>query len=96
MSDFTQVSHAGMTAGIDSLSKANRDMQGHLDTLKGQLSNSLAKWAGAAPDEYRKVQKRWDAQAIELNNVVAQMTSVLSKISQGYQDNERKVQQRWS
>ena len=96
MSDFTRVSAAGMQAGIESLAKANRDLQQTLETLKGQLRSSLDNWAGNARTEYQNIQGRWDQQAIEMNNVVQQMTSVLGQISQGYDSNERRVASRWA
>ncbi|GAA2180591.1 type VII secretion system ESX-1 WXG100 family target ESAT-6 [Brooklawnia cerclae] len=96
MSDFTRVSAAGMQAGIESLAKANRDLQSTLESLKSELQGSLANWDGNAQREYNTVQQRWDQQAIELNNVVQQMTQVLGQISQGYDDNERRVAGRWS
>lgn len=96
MSDFTRVSGAGMQAGIESLAKANRDLNSTLETLKSQLASSLAQWDGNAQREYAVVQQRWDRQAIELNGVVQKMTTVLSQISQGYDENERRVASRWS
>lgn len=95
MSDYTRVSSAAMTAGIESLSKANRDLQSVLEDLKSQLAAHLQDWAGSAREEYRNVQNRWDNQAVEMNNVVAEMTKVLGQISQGYDDNERRVAGRW-
>ncbi len=95
MSEYTRVSSAAMTAGIDSLSKASRDLQSVLEDLKSQLRAHLQDWSGNAREEYQIIQDRWDKRAIEMNNVVTEMGKVLGQISQGYDDNETRVAGRW-
>lgn len=92
---FTSVSAAAMSMGIEALRKANQNLQTTLENLKGNLSNSLALWDGAAQRAYHTVQARWDQQAIEMNNIVQTMTVTLGNISQRYDDNERRVAGRW-
>lgn len=96
MSDFTRVSAAGMTQGIESLQRANQQLQTTLEDLKGKLRNSLAQWEGEATDAYNQVQARWDQQAIEMNGIVQQMGQILNQINEAYIANESSVRSRWS
>ena len=96
MSDFTRVSASGMQQGIQSLQRANSQLQSTLEELKGNLRNSLAQWEGEATDAYVEVQQRWDRQAIEMNTIVQQMGQVLNQINEAYIANEAAVRSRWS
>lgn len=96
MSDLTQVNAAAMQSGIQDLGTAYRSLTTNLETLKGELNQSLAQWDGAARQAYTDVQRQWDQSAEKMADITNKMTSVLGQISQGYDDNERNIQGSWS
>lgn len=95
MSDLTQVNAAAMTTGITDLGQAHKALTDNLETLKGQLNQSLAQWDGAARQAYAEVQQSWDQSADKMAQITNKMTTVLGSISQGYGDNERNIQSNW-
>ncbi len=93
--EFTRVSDAGMQQGIAALQKAADNLEKELNDLQSKLKVSLAEWAGAATEAYQEVQRRWDSQYMEMQNIVSQMRTSLTQITDNYASNEKKVQGRW-
>ena len=96
MGDFTLVNSAAMQQGIGALRKAHGNLNGTLDTLKGQLNNNLSEWDGAARQAYTEVQRQWDQSATKMSDIVNKMTTVMTSISEGYDANEKSIQSRWN
>lgn len=48
----------------------NRNINGMLDQLKGDIAPMVAEWEGDSASAYHAAQRRWDAAAEELNQVL--------------------------
>lgn len=48
----------------------NRNINGMLDQLKGDIAPMVAEWEGESATAYQAAQRRWDAAAEELNQVL--------------------------
>lgn len=93
--DFTRVTKASMTAGIDALEGAQKALREELNDLESKLQSSLAQWDGAGQAAYREAKSKWDASAQKMAEVVLKMRSTLSMIDENYTSTERAVQGSW-
>lgn len=96
MSDFTLVNKNAMAQGIDSLSKAHRQLREHLSTLEGQLQSSLGRWDGNGRAAYAEAKAKWDASADRMAQVINKMQSTLGLIDENYTSNESSIAGRWA
>ncbi|MGO1950777.1 MAG: WXG100 family type VII secretion target [Mycobacteriaceae bacterium] len=63
--DFAQISQA--SADIHA---TNRNINATLEQLKSDIAPMVAEWEGESATAYQAAQQRWDAAALEMNQVL--------------------------
>lgn len=93
--DFTSVDKKAMDDGISNLQNAADKLDGELDNLRGVLNKRLQNWTGRGREEYDNIQRRWDDQAKQNQNLIISLRKTLDEIITKYVANENKVAGRW-
>ncbi|RRD46199.1 WXG100 family type VII secretion target [Tessaracoccus sp. OH4464_COT-324] len=96
MSDATVYTQSGLQDGISSLRRAHKELVEMLETLKGELQQSLGMWEDNARVAYQEVQRSWDQSAERQSQIIEQMPVLLGQIADGYDATERSNASRWS
>jgi WXG100 family type VII secretion target len=66
-----------------------------LEELKRVLAPLVATWEGAAAEEYRRTQAKWDAAATDLAAVLGQIGVALGAANESYRQVEQANAARW-
>jgi WXG100 family type VII secretion target len=90
MSDIT-VDYGVIQTAADDCKSAGSELQATFDTLQGQLKPLIDTWSGGAQENYHAMQKNWNDQHDEMNQILAQIAAVLPQIAEGYQSTESGV-----
>lgn len=96
MSDATVYTQSGLQDGISSLRRAHKELVEMLETLKGELNQSLGAWEDNARVAYQEVQDEWDRSAQRQNDIIERMPVLLGNIADGYDATERSNASRWA
>lgn len=96
MSDATVYTQSGLQDGISSLKRAHKELVELLETLKGELNQSLGFWEDNARHAYQEVQRQWDASAARQSEIIERMPLLLGNIADGYDATERSNASRWA
>ncbi len=96
MSDATVYTQSGLQDGIASLRRAHKELVDMLETLKGELRQSLGAWEDNARIAYQEVQDEWDRSAQRQNDIIEKMPVLLGNIADGYDATERANASRWA
>lgn len=96
MSDATVYTQSGLQEGISSLRRAHKELVELLETLKGELNQSLGMWEDNARLAYQEVQESWDRSAARQSEIIERMPVLLGNIADGYDATERSNASRWA
>lgn len=96
MSESTVYTQSGLQDGINSLKRAHKTLVELLETLKGELNQSLGFWEDNARVAYQEVQEEWDRSAARQSDIIERMPVLLGNIADGYDTTERANTARWA
>lgn len=82
------------TAQADVAATAGR-IRTQLDDLKRYLAPMVATWTGHAAVEYQATQRKWDASATDLADVLARVGTALGAAHDNYRSTEQANAARW-
>lgn len=70
-------------------------IQGHLDTLDGQIKTLEGLWEGAANEGFQTTKAQWYTSAEHLKAVLAKIQTAVQTSTDGYMDAEDRNRRRW-
>jgi WXG100 family type VII secretion target len=90
-----KVSFAAIEEAGSNIKAGYNKMSEELDTLKGKLAPMREIYQGEARDKWDAVQKDWEKNQAELNQVLAAIGAAVAQAAQDYRDTERGVGSLW-
>jgi len=83
-----------MQAGAD-IQKALNELQSQLGQLERDAGPLVSTWGGDAQMAYQERQRKWQAAATDLSEILRQIKIAVDESAADYQDTERKATQRF-
>jgi len=71
------------------------NIEGLIETLRGQIANIEEIWVGAAGGGFQTTKNQWQTAAEHLKQVLAKIHSAVITSTEGYQATEQKNTARW-
>ncbi|MDO5093264.1 MAG: WXG100 family type VII secretion target [Propionibacteriaceae bacterium] len=89
MSGDIRVSFAAIQNLSSEMNGSSQEIQGTLDQLESEIEGKLlANWDGDAQQSYRSAKAQWDADAEEMNAILAEMSLKTDEAGVQYQATE--------
>ncbi len=67
-----------------------------LDEIKTAVGPLMASWQGSSQDVYQHVQAKWEADALDMQNILSQYAPVLEEMKINYRTTDNDLALQWS